>query len=111
MSSQKVLGDWLIATRETIYQLQCWLRLLESWRSQGRIESQEFAAARRELAEAGLGHWAEQAGGHGLEALARLLDDHKKCPLHLEGETAGRPGDSTVPGRRTVYPQQKGRHK
>ncbi|RMF02710.1 MAG: hypothetical protein D6768_07570 [Chloroflexi bacterium] len=99
MTSQKALDDWLIATRETIYQLQRWLRLLENWRLQGHIEPHEFAAARRELAEAGLGHWAEQAGGHGLEALARLLDDPKKCPLHLDRETAGRPGDNTVPGR------------
>jgi len=65
--------------------LQRWLRLLENWRLQGHIGPHEFAAARRELAEAGLAHWTEQAGGHGLEVLARLLDDQKNARCTLKG--------------------------
>jgi hypothetical protein len=30
-SEGKVVNDWIIATRETIYQLQEWLTYLETW--------------------------------------------------------------------------------
>jgi hypothetical protein len=74
----KVIDDWLIATRETIYYLQDWLRLLEQWRASGRVEPEEFAAGCRQLAEAGLATWAREAGGHGLEALAATLEQNER---------------------------------
>jgi hypothetical protein len=60
-------------TRDTIHILQIWLGLLESWRNQGQAEPDEFANACRQLKEAELWHWARQAGGHGLEALAKAV--------------------------------------
>ena len=74
----KVIDDWLIATRETIYDLQQWLRLLEQWRAADRVTPEEFAAGCRQLAEAGLDAWAKEAGGHGLEALAATLEQNKR---------------------------------
>ena len=71
---QKVVGDWLIATKETIYQLQNWLRFLEHWREVGQVNSEEFNAACRQLSEAGLWGWARDAGGHGIEALAETFE-------------------------------------
>jgi hypothetical protein len=73
LDRQKVIGDSILVTRDTIYMLQMWLDLLESWRDQGQAEPDEFADACRQLKEANLWHWARQAGGHGLEALAKAV--------------------------------------
>ena len=73
MDRQKVIGDSILVTRDTIYMLQMWLDLLESWRDQGQAEPDEFADACRQLKDANLWHWARQAGGHGLEALAKAV--------------------------------------
>jgi hypothetical protein len=73
-SNGKVIDDWLIATRDTIYQLQEWLMVLEGWQSNGRAEPDDFQEACGQLREAGLGEWAGRAGGHGLEALAEAVD-------------------------------------
>lgn len=70
---QKVIGDTILATQETVYTLQMWLGLLESWREQERAEPDDFMEACQQLKEAQLWHWANQAGGHGLEALARAI--------------------------------------
>jgi hypothetical protein len=69
-----VLDDWLIATQETISTLQNWVLLLDDWRNRGQVDPGDFAAAAQQLREAGLGMWANDAGGHGLAALARTLD-------------------------------------
>jgi hypothetical protein len=70
---QKVIDDSILVTRDTIHILQIWLGLLESWRKQGQAEPDEFANVCRQLKDANLWHWARQAGGHGLEALAKAV--------------------------------------
>jgi hypothetical protein len=71
---QKVIGDSILVTRDSIYLLQRWLDLLEQWRKAGLAEPDEFIDACRQLREAGLWPWARQAGGHGLEALAEAVE-------------------------------------
>ena len=73
MNRQKVLGDSILTTRDAIYTLQMWLRLLESWQNQDQVEPEEFAYACQQLKQAELWHWVRQAGGHGLEALAKAV--------------------------------------
>ena len=73
MDQQKVVSDWIITTQETVYTLQMWMGLLESWQALSRAEPEDFMEACQQLREAQLGHWAKQAGGHGLEALAKAL--------------------------------------
>jgi hypothetical protein len=75
---QKVIGDWMIAAQDTIAVLQAWLRHLDRWEKEGQIEPDEFAEACRQLEEARLHSWAREAGGHGLEALARVLEAERK---------------------------------
>jgi hypothetical protein len=70
---QKVIGDAILVTRDSIYTLQRWLGLLEQWRESGQAQPDEFMDAYRQLKEAELWHWARQAGGHGLEALAEAV--------------------------------------
>ncbi len=73
MDRQKVIGDAILVTRDTIYTLQVWLGLLEQWQAFGQAEPAEFIEACRQLKEAELWPWARQAGGHGLEALAEAV--------------------------------------
>ena len=73
VNSQKVIDDSILVTRDTIHALRVWLELLESWRTEGQAEPDEFIDACRQLKEAELWHWARQAGGHGLEALAEAV--------------------------------------
>lgn len=87
MDREKVLGDAILVTRDSIYILQRWLGLLESWRDQGQAEPEEFADACWQLKEAELWHWARQAGGHGLETLARAVgvEDFQPNSCRCEG--------------------------
>ena len=87
MDRQKVIGDSILAVRDTIHILQVWLGQLENWRDQGQAEPEEFAEACRQLKEAELWHWARQAGGHGLEALARAVgvEDFQPNGHHHKG--------------------------
>ena len=73
VNSQKVIDDSILVTRDTIHALRVWLELLESWRTEGQAEPDEFIDACRQLKEAELWYWARQAGGHGLEALAEAV--------------------------------------
>ena len=73
MTDRKIVKDWLIATREAIYNLQAWQGQLETWQAQERVEPGDFAEACWQLREAGLWDWARQAGGHGLDRLAAAL--------------------------------------
>ena len=73
VDQEKVLNDWIIATQETVYNLQTWLGLLEAWRETGRAEPDDFNAACQMLRDANLWPWAAEAGGHGISALAELL--------------------------------------
>jgi hypothetical protein len=72
-SESKVVNDWILATRETIYQLQEWLMYLEVWQSNGFVEPDDFQEACWLLREAGLWEWAGRAGGQGIEALAEAV--------------------------------------
>jgi hypothetical protein len=74
MDQQKVISDSILATKDTIFVLQRWLELLERWHTLGGVDQEEFAAACRELRENGLWNWAKEAGGHGIEALAGVVD-------------------------------------
>ena len=87
LDRQKVIGDSILITRDTIYTLQMWLGLLENWRDQGQAEPDEFADACRQLKEADLWNWARQAGGHGLDALAKAVgvEDFRLNGRHREG--------------------------
>ncbi len=78
MEKQKVLADWILATKDTIFVLQEWLNLLEKWQSSEGAEPDEFAAAGQQLREAGLWAWATEAGGHGIQALAEAIDEQGK---------------------------------
>jgi hypothetical protein len=73
MDRQRIVGRWIATTEETIYTLQMWLGLLESWQSQGQAEPDDFAEARRQLKEAGLGQWVNKVDKSGLEALIRAI--------------------------------------
>lgn len=73
MDRQKVVAEWIAVTEETIYTLQTWLGLLEVWQSLGRAEPDDFAEACRQLKEAGLGVWVDEASRPGIEALARAV--------------------------------------
>jgi hypothetical protein len=69
--TQKVIADWLLAVQDAVYVLQTWQGRLEQWQQQGgKTEPAEFAAACRQLREAGLWAWAADAAGHGISALA-----------------------------------------
>jgi hypothetical protein len=72
-NDSKVVNDWILATQDTIYQLQEWLRYLEMWHTNGWAEPDDFQEVCGQLREAGLGEWAGRAGGHGLEALAQAV--------------------------------------
>ncbi len=72
-NESKVVNDWLIATQDTICQLQEWLMCLEAWQSNGLAEPDDFQEACGQLREAGLWEWAGRAGGHGIEALAEAV--------------------------------------
>lgn len=78
MDRQKVIGDAILVIRDSIYTLQRWLGLLEQWRESGQAQPDEFMDACRQLKEAELWHWARQAGGHGLEALAEAVQLQEK---------------------------------
>ena len=69
MEQHKVIGDLILATKDTIFVLGQWLELLEQWRVLGQVDDQSLADACRQLRENGLWGWASQAGGHGIEAL------------------------------------------
>lgn len=73
MERQKVITDTILATQDTLHTLQMWLGLLESWRDQAYAEPDDFMEACQQLKEAHLWHWANQAGGHGLKALADAI--------------------------------------
>ena len=73
MDQHKVVSDWIITTQDTIYILQMWIGLLEGWREIGQAEPDDFIEAYQQLKDAQLEHWASQAGGHGLQALAKAL--------------------------------------
>lgn len=73
MNRQKVIDDSILVTRDAIHILRIWLELLERWQNQGQAEPDEFTEACHQLQEADLWSWARQAGGHGLEALARAV--------------------------------------
>jgi hypothetical protein len=74
MNQHKVIGDWILATKDTIFVLQQWRDLLVKWQMLGEVERETFADACRQLKDAGLWQWAREAGGHGIEALARIDD-------------------------------------
>ena len=73
MGQQKVIGDWALAVQDTIYVLQQLAVNLDQWQMAGRAEPDDFRDICQQLTEAGLGNWARQAGGHGLEALAQAV--------------------------------------
>lgn len=70
---QKVMAEWIATTEETIYTLQMWLGLLESWQTLGQAEPDDFAAACRQLKEAGLEVWVDAVDQSGLQALAQAV--------------------------------------
>jgi hypothetical protein len=72
MNQRKVLGDTILATRDTIFVLQQWRDLLVRWQTLGEVDREVFADTCQQLEDAGLWQWAREAGGHGIEALARI---------------------------------------
>lgn len=80
MDRQKVITDWLLTTQDTIYALQTWLGLLETWREAGRAEPDDFMDACQQLKDADLWQWASRAGGHGIKALAGAVRASESLP-------------------------------
>jgi hypothetical protein len=78
MDNGKVIEDWMLATHDTICCLQTWLAQLAHWRATGQAEPLDFETACRQLQEARLWDWASDAGGHGIEALARAVEATKE---------------------------------
>ena len=72
MNQRKVLGDMILATKDTIYVLQLWRDLLVKWQTLGEVDREVFADTCQQLKDAGLWQWTREAGGHGIEALARI---------------------------------------
>ena len=87
MNQRKVLGDTILATKDTIYVLQLWRDLLVKWQTLGQVEPEVFADTCQQLKDAGLWQWVSQAGGHGLEALARLDDIPMEVLTNGHGQT------------------------
>lgn len=73
MDQQKVITDTILATMDTIYTLQIWLGLLETWRKVGQAQPEDFLDACQQLKDADLWQWASRAGGHDLKALATAV--------------------------------------
>jgi hypothetical protein len=72
MNQHKIIGDWILATKDTIFVLQQWRDLLVKWQMLGEVEGEAFAEACQQLREAGLWGWVNEAGGHGIEALVKI---------------------------------------
>ena len=45
MNQHKVIGDWILATKDTIFVLQQWRGLLVKWQMLGEVERETFADA------------------------------------------------------------------
>ena len=86
MNQHKVLGDMILITKDAIFVLQQWRDLLVRRRTLGEVEPEIFADACQQLKDAGLWQWAREAGGHGLEALARLDDTPMEVLTHGNGQ-------------------------
>ena len=87
MNQHKVLGDTILATKDTIYVLQLWRDLLVRWQTLGQVDREILADTYQQLKDAGLWQWASEAGGHGLEALARLDDIPMEVLTNGNGQT------------------------
>ncbi len=74
MNQRKVLGDTILATKDTMFVLRQWRDLLVRWQTMGQIDSETFVEVCRTLKNVGLWNWAREAGGHGIEALIRISD-------------------------------------
>lgn len=72
MNQHKVLGDTILATKDTMFVLQQWRDLLVRWQTMGQIDSETFAEVCRALKDVGLWNWARDAGGHGVEILIKM---------------------------------------
>ena len=72
-NGQKVIGDFILTTKETIFILQQWLVLLERQQTWGQGEADEFEAIYQRLYEVGLGNWLEQASGYDLVTLSQAI--------------------------------------
>ena len=80
MNRQKVVADWILSTQDTIFVLQMWLGLLETWREAGRAEPDDFMDACQQLKDADLWQWASHAGGHGIRDLAEAVRVSEALP-------------------------------
>ena len=80
MNRQKVVADWILSTQDTIFVLQMWLGLLETWREAGRAEPDDFMDACQQLKDAELWQWANRAGGHGIRALGKAVGVSEALP-------------------------------
>jgi len=74
MNQHKVLGDTILATKDTIFVLQQWRDLLVKWQTLDQIDSEVFAEVCQALKDADLWNWAREAGGHGIEILIKMSD-------------------------------------
>ena len=87
MKQHKVLGDTILVTKDAIFALQQWRDLLVRWQTLGQVDREVFADTCQQLKNAGLWQWAREAGGHGLEALARLDDIPMEVLTNGNGQT------------------------
>jgi hypothetical protein len=74
-NGSKVIHDFILTTKDTIFVLQEWLAVLERQQGQDEIEPGEFEAIYQRVREAGLGSWLERASGYDLATLSRAVNE------------------------------------
>lgn len=74
-NGHKVISDFILTTKDTIFVLQEWLAMLERQQGQDEIERGEFEAIYQRVREIGLGPWLERASGYDLAALNQVVNE------------------------------------
>ncbi len=74
MNQQKIIGDYIIGTRDTIDLLNNWLILLEQFRQGLPVKTGDFELIEDRLRQARLGEWLNEIAGHDLDTLIQAVE-------------------------------------
>lgn len=74
-NGHKVISDFILTTKDTIFVLQEWLAMLERQQGQEEIGPGEFEVIYQRVREIGLGPWLERASGYDLAALSQVVNE------------------------------------
>ncbi len=85
MNQRKIIGDYIIGTRDTIYLLNKWLMLLEQSRQGLPVESSAFEHIEDRLRQARLGEWLNEIAGHDLDTLIQAVEQASTRLQHQQG--------------------------